>query len=133
MRLCAALALIVACACADPVLKARREGPLEGALSAPLQRLPQGLELHPEAQSCEDDTGCVVMRGLPGQRLENLCCATCDNRAAALNLDNAQLIAQWKKTLSCRQIACPTLGNCAQDPQPLGAVCQAGRCELMWP
>ena len=41
--------------------------------------------------------------------------------------------AQWKKTLSCRQIACPTLGNCAQDPQPLGAVCQAGRCELMWP
>ena len=74
-----------------------------------------------------------MVRGLPGQRLENLCCATCDNRAAALNLENAHLVAKWKKNLSCVRIACPAMGNCAQRPLPIGAVCQQGSCVLEWP
>ncbi len=131
-----AAALVTACAlaCSDAVLDARKDSPAAQGAAPPLARLPPDLDLRPEAQICDDDTSCSVTRGLPGQRPEALCCATCRTTAVALNLDNATRVAEWKRGLSCEEVACPAMGQCVEQRRwPTGAWCRAGICALSWP
>ena len=127
-----ACTLFLSSSCIDVVSSARADAPVRSFTEPSLETLPEGLDLSPEAQRCEQSS-CVMVRGLPGQRLENLCCATCQSRALALNLDNAQLVAKWKKNLSCSRVGCPSMGNCSEEEFPVGAKCQGGLCVLVWP
>ncbi len=123
-------ALCFASACSNPVLDARRDQ-ANGPRPAPLSRIPTDLDLDPNAQSCQDDASCTIVYGVPGQRIEALCCATCDPRPRVLNLDNALSVARWKERLECGQVACPSLGGCGQQVGvPTEARCIAGLCAL---
>lgn len=119
-------------ACADPVTQARLDSAPPTAPLRPLAPLPEGLSLEPEDQLCLGDEPCYVARGLPGRRRRDLCCASCQGGVVALSRENHQRLESWRRSLRCSQIACPPLGDCLEQAQPLGAACQGGRCVLFY-
>lgn len=122
--------LSVTQACRDPVRDARRD-PTPAALHmtpVELAEVPPDFSSEPARQVCYEDSDCALVRGLPGQRLETLCCATCATSPVALNLDHAARVADWKAKLNCQHVACPPLGDCHGRRDPTGARCQANMC-----
>lgn len=136
----AALAMVGVCApswgCVDVVARAREDGGPGGFGRAWRTRaprdteLPEALRLEPEWQRCEATPDCVLARGVPGQRREALCCASCEARVVALNAAQASRLSAWKAALGCEAMVCGPLGDCAEEVGRWEAACVGGVCRL---
>lgn len=124
------LLIITSQACRDPVRDARRDTNPAALHMTPsaLAEVPPDFSSEPARQVCFEDSDCALVRGLPGQALEALCCATCGATPVALNLDHAARVAEWKARLHCQHVACPPLGDCHEQRAALSAQCQANMC-----
>ncbi|MBH24654.1 MAG: hypothetical protein CMH57_09425 [Myxococcales bacterium] len=127
------LAALAAISCADPVRRARSDmdswEPFDPSATLPPPPPPE-LSLAEGDQVCEFDAQCVVARGLPGQRLEALCCATCDAEAIALNTEHAAHLEEWRGQIACHMVACVGPGACIEEQLGVEAACIGGVCGL---
>lgn len=118
--------MLALAACVDPVASARGDRTRAYAPNPSPIAAPADLDLSPDRQLCETDDECVVVRGLPGQSFEHLCCTTCENQLAALNTRYAQRLAAYKDELGCHHAVCSPLGDC--ELAHVRADCWAGKC-----
>lgn len=107
----------------SPGERGRRVAPV-GALS----QVPAELDLSLEAQTCEDASECVRVQGLPGDPLEALCCARCDDRGRVLNRRMAEVLQTWKARVDCTTIACFSTGRCYETPSAPAPRCLNQLC-----